>query len=140
MINKKRPLGEALKSSVAAEDDAVRRRFEQADQVLIERTENTKPEPETSKLATPVQSALARKPPENTETSAGVTRLAYSIPADEAAMVENMLLRAARAGHLINRSELVRAALNVLSVMPDRAFEDAVKSVIKLKPGRPSGS
>lgn len=133
MTTRKRSIGTALKSSVAAEEEAVRKRFDQADQLLVERREALSRDEDAAKPL----SALVPKDQEALDVPAGVTRLAYSLPPHEAVIVQEMLLRAAQSGQLINRSELVRAALHVLSVMPDDAFYDAVKSVVKLKPGRP---
>ncbi len=134
MNPRKRSIGTALKSSVAAEEEAVRKRFEQADQLLVDRRETLSREEGGAKTS----SAPVPKNQDALEVPAGVTRLAYSLPPHEALMVQEMLLRAAQAGQLINRSELVRAALHVLSALPDAAFEEALKSVVKLKPGRPA--
>lgn len=134
MNTRKRSIGTALKSSVAAEEEAVRKRFDQADQLLVDRREALS----RAEGGATTSSALVPKDQETLDLPVGVTRLAYSLPPHEAVMVQEMLLRAAQAGQLINRSELVRAALQVLSVMPDAAFDEAVKSVVKLKPGRPA--
>lgn len=134
MATKKRPLADALRSSVAAEDAAVLDRFAKADLAMLGTSPDSPPEPPPA----PEPPKIVEKPPEPIAVAAGVTRLTYSIPANEALIVEDMLFRAARAGHRINRSELVRAALHVLSTTPDDAFVSALMSVVRLKPG-PNG-
>ena len=128
---KNRPLGETLKASLVSEDDAVRRRFEQADRIML-----TPVSP--AQVAETVEPEMRRSG--GGDTSRGVVRLAYSLPPDEASMMDEMQLRAARGGHLLNRSELVRAALLVLDGLSETDFDLAVRAVIKLKPGRPLGS
>lgn len=128
---KNRPLGETLKASLVSEDDAVRRRFEQADRIMLTPVSPTQ-------VAETVEPEMRRSG--GGDTSRGVVRLAYSLPPDEASMMDEMQLRAARGGHLLNRSELVRAALLVLDGLSETDFDLAVRAVIKLKPGRPLGS
>lgn len=116
-MSPRKPLADALRATVAAEDDAVSRRFARADQAL----------------AIP---PAAHPPVPPATASPGVARLAFSLPPDEAARVEDLLLRAAHAGARLNRSEIVRAALNVLAGLSDDEFAQTVVRVKRLKPGR----
>lgn len=65
-----------------------------------------------------------------------VRKTAYSMPASEAHLPEEMMLRAARMGVIRNRSEVVRAAMNLLANSDDETFFAAIMGVERLKPGR----
>ena len=116
MTAKKKPMAEMLKSSLGAEKASVSQRFDKADNIL-------------PKLA---------PEPSSTPEREGVVRMAYSIPASETEMIEEMLLQAARHGCRINRSELVRTALYALRQMDEGDFMQAIQSLDRLRPGRPS--
>jgi hypothetical protein len=67
-----------------------------------------------------------------------VIRDSFSLPSDDYARLRLLRDRGLKCGVHINKSELVRAGLQVLQTLPDSEFLDAVQRVQKLKTGRPA--
>jgi len=63
----------------------------------------------------------------------------FSIPTEDAARIERLRLVVARAGHLLNRSEVVRLGLLALENANSSAVEDLVAKLERKRPGRAKG-
>ena len=61
----------------------------------------------------------------------------FSYSSDDATRLLGLIQRAARLGTLSNKSEVVRAGLLVLDKMTDDQLATVLKTVPRMKPGRP---
>ncbi len=68
-----------------------------------------------------------------------LVRDSFTIPKDEYQVLDTLKGRALGLGQHVRKSELLRAGIQVLAAMGDRAFLKAVGSVPTLKTGRPKG-
>ena len=67
-----------------------------------------------------------------------VIRDSFSLPSDDYALLRALRDRGLKSGVHINKSELVRAGLQVLQALADSEFLSAIQRVQKLKTGRPT--
>lgn len=67
-----------------------------------------------------------------------VIRDSFSLPSDDYALLRSLRDRGLKSGVHINKSELVRAGLQILQALTDSEFLSAVQRVQKLKTGRPA--
>lgn len=88
--------------------------------------------PAKAKAATP---AAAPKPPKAHKPKP--VRDSFTIPKDEYAVLEALKSRALALGQHVRKSELLRAGIQALNAMDDRAFLAAAGAVPTLKTGRP---
>lgn len=63
----------------------------------------------------------------------------FSIPTEDAARIEHLRLEVARAGHLLNRSEVVRLGLLALEGTNSATINDLVSKLSRKRPGRVKG-
>jgi hypothetical protein len=68
--------------------------------------------------------------------SASIIRDTFSLPAAEYQIIEEVRVMAAKEGHIHTKSEIIRAALFLLSTTPHKARLDCLSRVERLKPGR----
>ena len=68
---------------------------------------------------------------------AKLVRDSFTIPKDEYQALDALKARALGLGQHVKKGELLRAGIQALSAMPDRAFQKAVQAVPTLKTGRP---
>ena len=66
-----------------------------------------------------------------------LVRDSFTIPKDEYAVLEGLKARALGLGQHVRKSELLRAGIQALGAMDDRAFLAAAGAVPTLKTGRP---
>ncbi len=66
-----------------------------------------------------------------------VIRDTFSLPPADYALLEQLRNRALSVGLAINKSELVRAGLRLLSELNEADFRHLIQRVDKVKPGRP---
>jgi hypothetical protein len=66
-----------------------------------------------------------------------LVRDSFTIPKDEYAVLTGLKQRAAKLAHHAKKSEVLRAGVQLLSVLPDAAFLAALQAVPSLKTGRP---
>ncbi|MDR3066354.1 MAG: hypothetical protein LBV05_12745 [Comamonas sp.] len=66
-----------------------------------------------------------------------LVRDSFTIPKDEYEGINRLKLRAASQGHLIKKSELLRAGLKLLSTLDDKQLLVALEAVPLIKTGRP---
>lgn len=67
-----------------------------------------------------------------------IIRETFSMPPDESSAIDAMRVRAAKAGVMLNRSEIVRAGIAALRLLDDETFAEVANDVPKLKTGRPA--
>jgi hypothetical protein len=67
-----------------------------------------------------------------------VIKQTFSMLRRDRELIEELRLRAWKAGVLLNRSEVVRAAIYALATLDKTTFASFSSDVPKLKPGRPT--
>lgn len=67
-----------------------------------------------------------------------LVRDSFTIPKTEYAVLEVLKQRAMKAGSPAKKSELLRAGIKALAIMPDAAFLTAISAVPAIKTGRPN--
>ncbi len=81
------------------------------------------------KVAAPAKPAKVKKPK--------LVRDSFTIPKDEYAALAGLKQRCAALDHPVKKSELLRAGIQALAVLGDKALLAALKAVPSLKTGRP---
>jgi hypothetical protein len=109
----------ALKGSLLMEEQTVKDRFEKAETLLGE------------KLAT----KISKK--ESNEEKVKVVRDSFTMPQTDYDLITLLKKRSLQSGIEINKSEILRAGLSALNQMTDIEFSDKIKTVEKIKTGRP---
>lgn len=67
-----------------------------------------------------------------------LVRDSFTIPKAEYAVLDQLKLRAAKAGAQAKKSEILRAGIKALAAMGDAAFTAALRAVPATKAGRPA--
>lgn len=67
-----------------------------------------------------------------------LVRDSFTCPKDEYATIDALKLRAAKQGHVVKKSELLRAGLRLLSGLGDAQLLMALQAVPAIKTGRPA--
>jgi len=67
-----------------------------------------------------------------------LVRDSFTVPKDEYAAIDELKLRAAQQGHIVKKSELLRAGLKLLSSLNDQHLLQALQAVPSIKTGRPA--
>lgn len=91
------------------------------------------PVPAAAPVAAPAPAAVdakAKKPK--------LVRDSFTVPKDEYAAIDGLKLRAAQQGHVVKKSELLRAGLKLLSGLDDKQLLAALQAVPSIKTGRPA--
>lgn len=105
--------------------------------------------PVAKKVAVPVRKpAVAAKPAPLAKPAAAskptkhkkvkMVRDKISIPETEYLVLAGLKLRAAKLGHPVKKTLLIRAGIKALAAMADAAFVPAIRAIPKLKDGRPT--
>jgi len=69
-----------------------------------------------------------------------MVRDSISIPKAEYAVLDDLKIRAAKAGAPVKKTELIRAGIKALAALSDAALLTAIRAVPSLKTGRPAKS
>ena len=88
------------------------------------------PVAKTAVKAAVVKDIKAKKPK--------MVRDSFTFPKDEYAVMDALKLRAAKLGHPVKKTELLRAGVKAIAAMSDAAFLAALQAVPSLKTGRPA--
>ncbi|HQQ69187.1 MAG TPA: hypothetical protein PLL92_02595 [Alicycliphilus sp.] len=80
--------------------------------------------------AEPAKEAKAKKPK--------LVRDSFTCPKDEYASIDALKLRAAQQGHVVKKSELLRAGLKLLAGLEGEQLLAALQTVPSIKTGRPA--
>lgn len=67
-----------------------------------------------------------------------LVRDSFTCPKEEYAAIDALKLRAAQQGHIVKKSELLRAGLKLLAGLDDAQLQAAVQAVPSIKTGRPA--
>ena len=126
-MNKKKDFSSALRATTSSAKTAIDSRFARADSVLLN--------PAGVAAVAPVAPSVAvAEPVVAPAQKEVVTRDTFSMPAEEHARIEQMRLVAAKENVLVNKSEIVRAALLLLAEVNS---DDLLKRLAGLKKGKP---
>lgn len=117
----------AFLSSIKAEEQAVRSRFDKADTALARDTKKG------SKAGT----AKAGGTPARVEGEK-VVRDSYTMPPGEYETISRVRKRCLKRGVVVNKSEVVRAGFAVLDRLSDRELFELIEGLTKVKTGRPA--
>lgn len=117
-------------------------KFEAADVALAGGNLYTAAVPDPSvTVQQPVEPVLtSRDQPKTPEGSSAVIRENFSFPPSDSELIDALRKRAGRGGVLLNRSELLRAALSALHRLSDAEIAAVAAQVPKIKTGRPRGT
>lgn len=121
----------ALASSLKAEDEAVRSRFEQAENLL-----EKKPQPTTSQT---VDESPSLEYPQQPQKKAKVIRDSFTLPSLDYELIATIRQRCLKSAVNATKSEVIRAGLHILQSLPDEDLVRAIESLEKVKTGRPTG-
>lgn len=116
----------AFLSSIKAEEQAVRSRFEKADTALAR---------DTQKGSKEGSAAPANGKAEQVEK---VVRDSYTMPPKEYETISKVQKRCLKRGVVVSKSEVVRAGFAALDRMGDRELFELFQGLAKVKTGRPS--
>jgi hypothetical protein len=119
----KRDMKKALGASIRAEEDAVKSRFERAENALGGKPPASRPE--TKESGTPRVDKVIRD--------------SFTMPAADYESITRIKQRAMKSGVGTNKSEILRAGLAVLDRMTDKDLLKVFEKLPKVKPGRPAG-
>lgn len=123
----------ALTSSLRAEDEAVRNRFQQAESLLEEKTQQ----------ASPQQGNLQESPKEDDlqpEKKQKVIRDSFTLPSGDYELIATIRQRCLKSAVNATKSEVIRAGLHILQSLSDEELIRAIESLEKVKTGRPAGN
>lgn len=112
----KKSFDSKLSSTINEQDRAVQERFDKADSVMI------KPQPSLPALGM--------------RTASGVIRDTFSMPPADYALIAELRTKAARAGHIATKSDMVRAGLHALSALDEQELVKAISILVRVMPGR----
>ena len=117
----------AFLSSIKAEEQAVRSRFDKADTALARDTKKG------SKAG-----AAKAGAPTRVEQVEKVVRDSYTMPPGEHETISRVRKRCLKRGIIVNKSEVVRAGFAALDRMPDKELFELIEGLTKVKTGRPA--
>ena len=124
----KTELAQAAKTAVAAAPDVV---APAVPAKVRAKKPKTAPAPAPTKAKAKVATDVAKP------AKAKLVRDSFTIPKDEYQALDALKARALGLEQHVKKSELLRAGIQALSAMPDKAFLKAVRAVPTLKTGRP---
>lgn len=110
----KKSFDQQVRATIDTEDQALKARLEKADSVLLARPH----------------------PPQNEKTTSGVIRDTFSMPPADYALIAELRTKAARAGHIATKSDIVRAGLHALSALDGQELVKAISILVRVLPGR----
>lgn len=117
----KKDIKAALKNSLSVEEQAVRNRFEKAETLLSgNRQENL--------------SAERKIPRRDVEK---VVRDSFTMPQTDYELIATLKNRSLNSGVAATKSEILRAGLLALEQMDETDFLDKIRTIEKIKTGRP---
>lgn len=123
----------ALTSSLKAEDEAVRNRFQQAERLLEEKTQQAFSQPRNLQRS---QREDAPQP----EKKEKVIRDSFTLPSDDYELIATIRQRCLKSAVNATKSEVIRAGLHILQSLSDEELIRAIESLEKVKTGRPAGT
>lgn len=129
----KKSMKSALTSSLRAEDEAVRSRFQQAESLLEEKTQQASSQPRN------LQQSL-KEDTLQPEKKDKVIRDSFTLPSGDYELIAIIRQRCLESAVNATKSEVVRAGLHILQSLSDEELIGAIESLEKVKTGRPAGN
>lgn len=127
---KKKSIVDSLSRSIEEEEKTIDRRFEKADEYFSM--------PEASmKSRTQGRSEKEPPKPEPRVMIEKVIRDGFSMPVSDQKLIQDIRTKSIKLGVETNKSEIVRAGLRALMDLPDAKLAGLLKSIPKIKTGRP---
>ena len=121
-----------LHTTVENEDKALKDKFDKADSIMLGVAAAT--------ATTAVTAAIALKPVPEPEPQIPPPKKAvrdtFSMHPEDYALIEELRIRVAMAGHISNKSEIIRAGLQSLNLLKGPELVAAMTQVKKMKPGK----
>lgn len=131
----KKSMKSALTSSLRAEDEAVRNRFQQAESLLEEKTQQASPQQGN------LQKSLKEKEDAlQPEKKQKVIRDSFTLPSGDYELITTIRQRCLKSAVNATKSEVIRAGLHLLQSLSDEELIRAIESLEKVKTGRPAGN
>ena len=121
-MSKKHNLVDSLSKSLEQEKTAVDKRFERADEIF-----NTETPAEEVKQKTQPKKKIEK-----------VVRDGFTMPLSDKLLINELKIKGLSLGIDTNKSEIVRAGLQALNNLPDSKLKTILKSIPKIKTGRPA--
>jgi hypothetical protein len=98
-----------------------------------------KTQPVAKNVAKPVaKAAMVKEVKDVKAKKPKMVRDSFTFPKDEYTVMDALKLRAAKLGHPVKKTELLRAGVKAIAGMTDTALLAALKAVPSLKTGRPA--
>jgi|GEM_PF-547757 hypothetical protein len=129
----KKSMKSALTSSLRAEDEAVRNRFQQAESLLDEKTQQAAPQSRN------LQQSPAELVPQP-EKKEKVIRDSFTLPSGDYELIATIRQRCLNSAVNATKSEVIRAGLHILQSLSNEELIRAIESLEKVKTGRPAGN
>lgn len=121
-----------LTSTIKDAGSELKKRIEQAENVLTNKTKQPKEAPQLNIKTQPIE-----KQEINLENNViKVVKENYTMPDFDYELLENLRKRIASTGNILSKSETVRVGLQALSKMTDLELAKLATTIVKLKPGR----
>lgn len=120
-----------LTNTIKDADSDLKKRIEQAESVLTNKSEKVNKKDPITEENTPIPNIAVSK-----NTSIKVVKENYTMPDFDYDLLESLRKRIASTGHILSKSETVRVALHALSKMTDLDLSNIATTIVKLKPGR----
>ncbi len=127
----KKSIKSALTSSLRSEDEAVRNRFQQAESLLSEKTQQGSGQ--QTDLELPIR--LNGLQPEKKEK---VIRDSFTLPSSDYELIATLRQRCLTRAVNATKSEVIRAGLHILQSLSDEELIQTISSLEKVKTGRPA--
>jgi hypothetical protein len=127
----KKSMKSALSSSLRAEDEAVRNRFEKAESLLQDKS-NQVAAPATDKQQLPEDA------PPPTPKQKKVIRDSFTLPGGDYELIATIRQRCLKLAVNATKSEVIRAGLHILESLSDEELIQVMERLEKVKTGRPA--
>ena len=127
----KKSMKSALSSSLRAEDEAVRNRFEKAESLLQDKS-NQVAAPATDKQQLPEDA------PPPTPKQKKVIRDSFTLPGGDYELIATIRQRCLKLAVNATKSEVIRAGLHIQMSLSDEELVQVMERLEKVKTGRPA--
>jgi len=126
----KKSIKSALSSSLKAEDEAVRNRFEKAESLLEEKNKQV-----SAPAIDEQQPSQDTPPPASREK---VIRDSFTLPGRDYELIATIRQRCLKSAVNATKSEVIRAGLHILDSLSDEELIQVINRLEKVKTGRPT--
>lgn len=125
----KRDMKSALSASMGAEQQAIEKRFAQAETVLAARSVGLESVVKEVETAAPLLPKV--------ETLPKVVRDSFTMPEDDYVLIGELRSRCLSRGVNVTKAEVLRAGVQLLMALEDEALLSAMAGLKKVRTGRP---